>query len=226
MADREVDGDPVRRAAVIEEHLHGVADVALVGIEIVLRVLLVLGDLHLFAQRIDAWIRGNVVFIVGSGQAAEDQRYGNHVLDAVVAIGRIVERAGLVDDAHTGFLRLDDDFFYVVDTVFHLCVQRHRGFDGRLRVELRRVGDLEQHVLHDVAAVTALERERLTLEQHVVVAPGLCRQRGRVPHLTRHRDQREAYCAAGRIAGRPTLSRSRVRRMAVSAQRTTIDPCV
>jgi hypothetical protein len=36
-----------------------------------------------------------VVFVVGGGEAAEDERHGDHVLDAVVAVGGIVERAGL-----------------------------------------------------------------------------------------------------------------------------------
>ena len=44
---------------------------------------------------------------------------------------------------------------------------------GRLRVELCRVRDLEEHVLHHVGAVGPLELERTALEEHVVEAPCL-----------------------------------------------------
>ena len=70
---------------------------------------------------------------------AEDQRHRHHVLNAMVAVGRVVERPGLVDDSHAGFLRFNDDLLDVVDAVLNLRVQRHRSFDGCLRMELRRV---------------------------------------------------------------------------------------
>lgn len=37
--------------------------------------------------------------------------------------------------------------------------------------ELTRVGDLEENVLHDIAAVGALELELLALEQDIVETP-------------------------------------------------------
>ena len=49
------------------------------------------------------------VFVVRGGEPAEDQRHRHHVLDAVIAIGGIRERPGLVDDAHARLLGLDDD---------------------------------------------------------------------------------------------------------------------
>ena len=79
----------------------------------------------------------------------------------MVAIGRIVQRAGLVDDAYARFLRFDDDFFDVVDAILYARMQRHAGLDRGLRMKLGRIGNLEQHVFHDVAAVPPLESERL-----------------------------------------------------------------
>jgi hypothetical protein len=38
-----------------------------------------------------------------------DQRDRDHVLDAVVAVGRVCERARLVDDADAWLLGFDDD---------------------------------------------------------------------------------------------------------------------
>ncbi len=46
----------------------------------------------------------------------------------------------------------------------HLLVQRHRRFDGGLRVEFCRERNFEQHVFHHVGAVRALETERFTFE--------------------------------------------------------------
>ena len=69
------------------------------------------------------------------------ERHGDHVLDAVVAVGGIVERALLVDDADARLVRADRDLLDVVGGLAQpreLAVQRHRGFDRGLRVELRR----------------------------------------------------------------------------------------
>ena len=53
--------------------------------------------------------RGDGVVVVFGGEAAEDEGDGDHVLDAVVAVGGIVERALLVDDADAGFVGADGD---------------------------------------------------------------------------------------------------------------------
>jgi hypothetical protein len=45
-----------------------------------------------------------IVLVVLGGQIAESQRHGNHVLQAMVAVGRIVERALLADDADGGLM--------------------------------------------------------------------------------------------------------------------------
>ena len=226
VADREIDRDTRRARAVPEEHLHRVADVALVALVVFLREGRVLLHRHLRAQRVDARIGGDGVLVVGGSQAPEQQRDRHHVLDAVVAVGGIGERAGLVDDAHARFLGFDDDAVDRVDPVLHLRVQLHRALDRGLRVELGREADLEQHVLHHVAAERLRERDRLALEQHVLEAPGLRRQRRWITHLAGHRDEGVAHRAAGRVSGRPALARAGVRRVPVGAQRTAIDPGV
>ena len=87
---------------------------------------------------VDARIVRDAVLVVRGGEAAEDQRDRDHVLDAVVAVGRIRERAGLVDDAHARLLRLDHDALDLVEPARDLRMQRHRGLDRGLRMELRR----------------------------------------------------------------------------------------
>ncbi len=51
-------------------------------------------------------------------------------------------------------------------------------------------------------------------------------QGGRIAHLTGQRHERQADPAAGRIAGRPTLSRTGIGSVAVGPQRAAIDPGV
>ena len=95
----------------------GVGDGALGG------VVVVGGELRVFdagdggAEVVDArapdGIAGDGVVVVFGGEAAEDQGDGDHVLDAVVAVGGVVERALLVDDAHAGFVGADGDAGYV-----------------------------------------------------------------------------------------------------------------
>ena len=206
MPDWIIDGDALRARAIFEEYLYRIADIAFAGIEIVFRKTLILTDFHFVAQRVDSWIRSNVIFVIGRGQATEYHRHGNHVLNAVVPVRGVIQRAGLVDDANARFLGFDDNFFYVVESIFDLIVQRHAGLDRGLSVELRRKRDFEQDILHYVAAKTLREGERLAFEQHVEVAPGLRRQCRRISHFARQRDQRESHGAACRITGCPALA--------------------
>ncbi len=62
---------------------------------------------HLRAQRVDARIARHVVLVVVGREPAEDQRHGDHVLQAMIAVRGVRERPRLVDDAHAGLLRLD-----------------------------------------------------------------------------------------------------------------------
>ena len=107
-----------------------------------------------------------------------------------------------------------------------LRVQFHRALDGGLRMELGGEADLEEHVLHDVAAERLRQRERLALEQDVLKTPGFRGQRGGITHFVLDREQRVAHGAARRVAGRPALARAGVRRMAVGAQGAAVDPGV
>lgn len=72
----------------------------------------------------------------------------------------------LVNYPHSSLLCLDVDAFDVVARLaqgFQLRVEDVGGFDGGLRVELCRIRDLEQDVLHNVGRVRLLELELLAL---------------------------------------------------------------
>ena len=148
----------------MEEDLHGVGNGALVGIEVVARVNLVLNDGHLRAQGVDARVGGDLVLVMVGGERTEDEADGGHVLQAVVAVGGIVERTGLVDDADGRLVRGEFDARDPVEAILDERVEFEGAFHGGLRVKLGGEGDLEEHVLHHVAAEGAGESHRLALE--------------------------------------------------------------
>ena len=158
-------------------------------------------------------------------QLAEDQPDSRHVLDAVIPVCRVVQWAGLVDDARRRLLGRDRDRFDLVQPAPHLRVQRERRFDRGLAVELGREVDLEQHVFHDVRAERSLHRERPAAEPPVVESPLRRGKRRRVAHLARHGHERHAHSPARGVAGRPRLARAGVRGLPVGAQ-SRIEPGV
>jgi len=89
----------------------------------------------------------------------------------MIAVRRIVERAGLVDDADRGFVRGDSYALDVVQSIFDERMQGDRRFHRGLRVEFRRERNLEQHVLHDIGGKRPRELDWITLEQHVAETP-------------------------------------------------------
>jgi hypothetical protein len=92
------------------------------------------------------------------------------------------------------------------------------------RRELTRVGDLEQNVLHDVAAIVTLELELVALEQDVVEAPGGCGQNGGDTTLTLLHLQDEVDSALAGITSGPGLAGHGVGRVTVGTQTLAINP--
>ena len=128
----------LRARAVFEKNLHGVGDGAFLRIEIVFRVLRIFDADHLGAQGIDARIARNRIFVVIGGELAEDQTDGGHILNAVVAVGGIVQRPGLIDDADRRFVGRDDDLVDLLDAILHLMVQVESRTRPRSAHEIRR----------------------------------------------------------------------------------------
>ena len=107
------------RVPSLKRHLHGVADVALVEIVVVPREL-GFSTTRIFARSASMrGSRGHGVVVVGGREPAEDQRHGGHVLQAVVAVGRVGQRARLVDDPHARLLRFDEHRLDVVEPIAH-----------------------------------------------------------------------------------------------------------
>ena len=74
-----------------------------------------------------------------------------------------------------------------------------------------------------LGTVRALELELVALEEDVVEAPGLGSQDGRDSHLSALDLVREVDGAHARVAGGPTLARTRVGRVTESAQALAVD---
>jgi hypothetical protein len=146
-----------------------------------------------------------------------------------LAVGKVSERALLVDDADGGLLRADAHTLDIVRRPAERpepLVHDVRGLDGGLRVELGGVRDLEEHVLHHVRGERALERKGLALEEHVVEAPRLGRQHRGQARLAALDEVRQVDGARARVARCPGLARARVGRVAVCPERLAVYPCL
>src|SRR5258708_26221589 len=139
-------------SAVAEKYLDGVCDRTLVRIEVVEAVTFVLVDVHARRKSIDPGICGNFVLIVIGRKLTENKANGSHVLQDMIAIGGIIQRAGFIDDAKRGLVGGDHNALDCVEARCYLGVKFDRSFDGGLGVEFRREGDLEEYVLHNVTA--------------------------------------------------------------------------
>ena len=95
------------------------------------------------------------------GELAEDQTDGGHVLNAMVAVGGIVQRPGLIDDADRRFLGGDHDLVDLLDAILHLIVQLEGALDRGLRMKFGGKRNFKQHILHHVRAERPAEDERL-----------------------------------------------------------------
>ena len=228
VTNRVLNGNLLKDGAVVEGDLDGVSDGTLVGIVVLGAVGLVLDTLHLGTELIDPGVGGDGIVVIGGSETAVDQGNSNHVLDAVIAIGVVVEGALLIDDANGGLLGADADGLDIVGGLAGLledAVKGHGSLTSSLRMELGGERDLEEHVLHDVGAVGALELEGLSLEEDIVEAPDLGgKNGGDTADATVLHHQGEVHGARARITSGPRLAGHGVGGMAVGAERLAIDP--
>ena len=140
-------------------------------------------------QRLDARVPrpgGLVAVVARFDHGALEQDDGDHVLHAVVAVGRVVQRALLVDDRHGGLLGSHPDVGNVGGRVQVPRTQGPadlgRGFDSGSAVAFDGV-DLEEDILHHPALEGARKPELLSPEEGVVEAPARRRQDRGGPRL-------------------------------------------
>jgi hypothetical protein len=153
MADRELDKHLIKDSAVIERNRERIGDEALFRIVVINRELLLVDASDLSAKCVNARIGGSSVGVRLGCEPAEDERVRNHVINVVVAVRKVVQRALLVDDAHGSFLSTNSDALDIVRRLSHffqLGIENVSSLDGGLRMELGGIGDFEEDVLHNV----------------------------------------------------------------------------
>jgi len=171
MTNGVLDSDTLGGGTVLEENLHGVADGAFGGIEVIGGEGRVFNHGHFGSQDVDTGVGRDGIFVVLGGKGTFQERDGDHVLDAVVAIGGIGQRTGFVDDAFAAFLGLDDDALDGVEAGCDLRVQDDGGFNGGLGVEFGGEGDFEKHVLHNVGGKRLGQGDGFSLEEDILKSP-------------------------------------------------------
>lgn len=119
-----------------------VGDGTLLGVMVVLGELGVLNTADLLAERLDeSGLSGlAVIRVVGGLETVEHKHSRDHVLDAVVTIGKVLHGLELlVDDANAGLVSAVDDVLDVLGGLAHsleLLVEALSSLDGGLGVEL------------------------------------------------------------------------------------------
>ena len=118
-----VDLNLLRAATVFKMNLKGIRNRTLVRFEVFLRVSWILMNLHLVTQLVDYRISFvEAVFIMLCYQVAKGEWYSCHVLKTVVAVGWVVQRARLTNDANSRLVGMNHDLFDLVQTVFYARV--------------------------------------------------------------------------------------------------------
>lgn len=142
VAERGLDNNLIQDSAIVELDSQGVADGTEGRVVVVLGELRVLDALDLLAQGLDQRRGGGLaaVRVVAGREAAVNEHHAAHVLDAVIAVGKVVHGLELfVDDADAGLVRPACDALDVGSRLAHgleLVVDLLGSLHGSLRMEL------------------------------------------------------------------------------------------
>src|SRR5215475_8108050 len=107
-------------SSIRKEDLHSIGDGTFVRFEVFAAVAGVFANCHLLAQGIDSRIFCRRLFVMIGSQCAEEQPDGGHVLQTMVPVSWIVERAFLVNDSNCRFLGCDDDLTDFIEPIANL----------------------------------------------------------------------------------------------------------
>lgn len=230
VAEWRLNDDLLENGSVLESTCEGVGDGTLAWVVIVGGKLLILHALNLLSQALNQWGGSSLstISIIRSLQTSINKHDRSHVLNAVIAIREVIHRLELlIDYTDTSLVGTTSDMLDILSSLAHrnqLLADSCSCLNRSLRVELRWIGDLEEHVLHDVGAVLALELERLALEEDVIETPDRSTQDSWNTRLTSRDLQGKVNGALASVACGPGLARHGVGGVAVRAEGLAIDP--
>ena len=231
--DGELHQDLVQRVPAAQMHRQRRRDALLVPVQIVARQPLVGADLNLAPEGFDRGVRREgapVLEIRRLGDGAFEQRDGDDVLHAVVAVRGVEQGPGLVDD-HVGRgagadLDPGDVGRGVEAAGPQLRALRQRRFDGGDAVALDR-HHFEKNVLNHPRRVRFRERELgAAAPGRGVEAPARHAEDGRGAGLAAAREEGKLHGAHAGVARGPALAGDGVGAGAVDAQGGDVHPDV
>ena len=83
-----------------------------------------------------------------------------HILQAMVPIGRIMQRSCLIDDPNGRLMGRYENLINFIEAVHQLRMKLEGSFDSRLTMKFSRKGDFKQNIFHDIGAEWTLEDKR------------------------------------------------------------------
>lgn len=209
--------------AVCQTYLQCVRRTSFLPVVVVGRELRIFFEVDSLPEGFDARVTrpGRVVAVVARlDHGALEEDYGDHVLHAVVAVRRVVQRALLVDDDHG---RLLGPYADVGDVLVRIEVpgaqdlaDLFRGFDAGGAVPFDRM-DLEEDVFNHPALEGARELELVAFEEGVVEAPSRGRQYCWGAWLAIFGEEGEVHGAHAGVASGPAFTGSGVGGLAKGA---------
>lgn len=224
VADGVEDLDGFKLGAVTEMNGEAVGDGAFCRIEVGGGVGGVFLNGHEFAKLVDAWIGGGFVFVVLGSELSFEEADGDHVLQAMVAVGGIVEGSGFVDDADRAFVGVNLDLSDFRKAILDLRVELDGSFHGGLGMELGREGNLKKDVFHDVAVERLGEGEGLFLEEDILKSPEGGREGRGVAGFSGLSHEGVPDASARGISSGPRFPRPGVGRVSIGAESATVEP--
>ena len=158
--------------------------------------------MHTLFGQIDRFARHDAPLII-LGEIALEQPERRHVLEAVIAVSRVVEDACLGCDADRRLVRPDVDTFDVVEPATHLEMQFYSSLERSLSVYHARIRSFEQQILHDIRTERSRECEWLAAELNGLHAPSRVGQYRPAWRFAAERPKSELHAARRCVGARP-----------------------
>ena len=171
MSNRVFHFDFFGRRAIFEENLHRVRDRSLVWLMVLSAVTIIFLNNHQVSYPIHARISSDIILVILCNQVALQKTNGSHILQAMIAISRIIQISSFTDYPYRRFMGRQDNLFDLVQSINNLRMKSYRGLYCCLRVKFCRKRYFEKHILHNVAFERPLEFEDIAFKTDIIETP-------------------------------------------------------